>query len=253
MKAADARYHQVSWTPQAVRRFWDFQGENAASEHGFFSRRFARRIVGLAERRGALAGPVIDVGCGPGFLCEELLGRGHAAGGVDASSRNVARARARLAGRPGFLGVVVGEGASLPLADARAGALFLVEVLEHLSPAARAALLDEIARVLRPGGTLVATTPNQEDLDAKKVACPECGCVFHRVQHLASLDAALLGSLLDAHGFEAVFLEAVNFRHFPDLALGRAVAGLAARFPALGDPARPPHLVAIARRRRRAR
>lgn len=242
-------YHEVTWTPEAVRRFWDFQGDNEASEHGFFSRKFAPRIVGLAERHVELAGPVLDVGCGPGFLCEELLRRGHVVGGVDASKRNAARVRARLSGRAGFLGAAVGEGESLPLADAALGALFLVEVLEHVAAGPRARLLGELRRVLRPGGVLVATTPNQEDLDARKLACPECGCVFHRVQHQESLDAALLASLLGSHGFEPVFLGAVNFRHFPDLAVGRAVAGVAARFPALGAPARPPHLVAVARRR----
>lgn len=249
MKGVPGGYHEVVWTPDAVRRFWNFLGDNTSAEHSFFSRKFGRRIVGLVERHTALAGPVLDVGCGPGFLCEELLSRGHAVGGVDPSKRNVARARERLARRPGFLGAAVGEGESLPLADAQAGALFLIEVLEHLAAESRGRLLAELHRVLRPGGVFVATTPNQEDLDAKKVACPECGCVFHRVQHLESLDTEALGSMLEAGGFEPVFIGAVNFRHFPDLAAGRLIAAVAARLPALGGPARPPHLVAIARRR----
>jgi SAM-dependent methyltransferase len=244
-----ADYREVVWTAESVRRFWNFYGDNAPAEQSFFARKFARRIVGMARRYGRLDGPVIDVGCGPGFLCEELLRRGLRVGGGDSSRRNVERVHQRLGGRDRFLGAAIAEAGALPLADAQAGALFLIEVLEHLAEDSRPRLLAELRRVLRPGGLLVVTTPNQEDLDAKKIACPECGCVFHRVQHLESIDARLLSDLLDEHGFEPVHVEAVNFRYFPDLPVGRVVAGVAARFPALGAPARPPHLVGLARRR----
>lgn len=242
-------YREVVWTRESVRRFWDFYGDNAPAEQSFFARKFARRIVGMAERYGHLEGPVIDVGCGPGFLCEELARRGQRVAGIDSSRRNVERARERLRHSGRFLGAAVSEAGALPVADGQAGALFLIEVLEHLSGDARPQLLSELHRVLRPGGLLVVTTPNDEDLDAKKVACPECGCVFHRVQHLESIGASLMSRLLDEHGFEPVHVEAVNFRHFPDLPVGRMVAGAAARFPALGAPSRPPHLVGVARRR----
>ena len=78
-----ADYREVVWTPESVHRFWNFYGDNAPAEQSFFARKFARRIVGVAERYGRLDGPVIDVGCGPGFLCEELLRRGQRVGGVD--------------------------------------------------------------------------------------------------------------------------------------------------------------------------
>lgn len=246
--SAGPRYHEVDWTGDAVRRFWDYQGANEAADHAFFSRKFARRIVGLAERHVRLQGLQVDVGCGPGFLCEELLRRGHRVGGVDAAKRNVDRATQRLGGQPRFVGAALADGGGLPLAEGRVGGAFLIEVLEHLPEPARPGLLGELHRVVRPGGTLVLTTPNEEDLDAQKLACPECGCVFHRVQHQASLDAGLLRALLAEHGFEPVFVGAVNFRHFPDLALGRVVAAAARRFPALGAPPKLPHLVAVARR-----
>jgi SAM-dependent methyltransferase len=242
-------YREVEWSAESVRRFWNFYGDNAPAEQSFFARKFAARIVGMAERHGPLRGPVLDVGCGPGFLCEELLRREYRVGGVDPSKRNVARVHERLGGRAGFLGAAVAEGEALPLANARAGALFLVEVLEHVPAGSRQRLLGELRRVVRPGGLLVVTTPNDEDLDARKIACPACGCVFHRVQHVESIDAGLLESLLDEHGFEPLHVEAVNFRYFPDRPLGRVIAALAARFPALGAPARPPHLVGVARRR----
>jgi len=241
-------YHEVEWTPQAVRRFWDFYGANEAGEDSYFSKKFGARIVGMAERHAELTGTVVDVGCGPGFLSEELLRRGYMVRAVDSSARSVQRVQTRLAGRRGFLGAEVGELAALPLPDAEAGALFLVEVLEHLPEAHRERVLDEVSRVVRPGGIFVATTPHAEDLDANKIACPECGCVFHRMQHMQSLDAARMRALLAQHGFDPLFVAALNFRHFPNRWLGRLVRFAAERVRAFGAAATP-HLLAIGRRR----
>jgi SAM-dependent methyltransferase len=244
----DPVYHEVEWTPAAVRRFWDFYGGNAASEDSYFSKKFASRIVGLARRWAPLGGPVVDVGCGPGYLADELLRRGYAVRAVDSSPRSVERLRARLAGRPGFLGAEVGGIDALPLASGEAGSAFLVEVLEHCSADERERALREVARVLRPDGPLVVTVPHEEDLDARKVACPECGCVFHRVQHVVRFDAALLAAAFDRAGLEPVFVRALNFRHFPDRAFHPLVRMAVRRIPALGGRGTP-HLMAIGRRR----
>ena len=72
-----AVYHDVEWTPEKIQRFWDFYGANTASEDSYFSKKFGSRIVGLARRYAELLGPVVDMGCGPGFLTEELLRRGY--------------------------------------------------------------------------------------------------------------------------------------------------------------------------------
>ena len=247
---SDPVYHEVKWTAESVQRFWNFYGNNEAGEDSYFSKKFAARIVGMARRHARLEGPVVDLGCGPGFLSDELLRQGLPVRALDSSSRSIDRVRARLAGRTGFLGASVGELDALPLEDGKAGAVFMIEVLEHLPAEVRAAVAAEAARVLRPGGVFVATTPNEEDLDAKKIACPECGCVFHRVQHMHSLDATALRELFEASGFETVFASGVNFRHFPDRAAGRLVRLATRTLPGLGGAA-VPHLIAIGRRRGR--
>ncbi len=246
--APDAVYHDVEWTPGKIQRFWDFYGANAASEDSYFSKKFGSRIVGLARRYAELPGPVVDMGSGPGFLTEELLRRGYPVRAIDSSPESVELLRGRLAERAGFLGASVGALDAIPLSDAEAGTMFLVEVLEHLAADDRQQVVREIARVIRPGGILVATVPNQEDLDAKKIACPDCGCVFHRVQHMQSLDAEIVSSLLDACGFEPLFVRGVNFRHFPDRALHGLVRLPVRWMPGLGG-AGTPHLMVVGRRR----
>jgi SAM-dependent methyltransferase len=243
-------YHELKWTPEAVRRFWDYQNAHAAAEEGSFSRRFGARIVRLGLRGARVRGPVVDLGCGAGFLCEALLHAGHAVQAFDSSPAALERVRARFAGEPRLLGAGLAELHALPLGDGEAGAVFLVEVLEHLPRERWDPLVAEVARVLAPGGRFVLTTPHDEDLAAQRVACPECGAVFHRVQHVESVEAPSLRALLERHGLEVRRLDATNFRHFPDRPVwGRLVARLMRSLARLEARATP-HLVAVAERPR---
>jgi SAM-dependent methyltransferase len=242
-------YREVKWTPEALCRFWDYYGTNPAAEHNYFSHRFGPRIIRLGLRGARVLGPVVDFGCGPGFLCEALLRQGYAVLALDRSPGSLERVRARFAAEPRFLGAEVADLDRLPLGDAEAGAVFLVEVLEHLPRDAWDPLVAEVARVLRPGGRFVVTTPNREDLAARKIACPECGAVFHRVQHLESLDEDALRTLVARHGLRPRMVRATNFRHFPDRAAGRLLELLLRAFRSL-EPRIAPHLIAVAERSR---
>jgi len=240
-------YQELKWTPEAVRRFWDYHGTNPAAENNYFGLRFGRRIIRMGLRGARVLGPVVDLGCGPGFLSAALLGEGFAVLGFDRSPAALERVRARFEGEPRFLGAEETRLDRLPLGDAEAGAVFLVEVLEHLPRDGWDPLVAEVARVLRPGGRFVITTPNQEDLAARKLACPECGSVFHRVQHLESVDAVSLRALLARHGLVPRLVRATNFRHFPDRAAGRLLELVLRSFPSLGARTAP-HLIAVAER-----
>ena len=240
-------YQELKWTPEAVRRFWDYCSANPATENNYFSLRFGRRIIRMGLRGARVMGPVVDLGCGPGFLCAELLREGFAVVAFDRSPAALEQVRARFGGEPCFLGAEETGLDRLPLGDAEAGAVFLVEVLEHLPRDAWDPLVAEVARVLRPGGRFVITTPNQEDLAARKIACPECGSVFHRVQHLESVDAVALRALLARHGLVPRLVRATNFRHFPDRAAGRLLELVLRCFPGL-DVRTAPHLIAVAER-----
>lgn len=56
------------------------------------------------------------------------------------------------------IGYVVGDGARLPFPDGTFDSVFAIEVMEHV-PEERA-LIEEMFRVLRPGGRLLLTTPS---------------------------------------------------------------------------------------------
>ena len=79
-----------------------------------------------------------------------------------------------------------------------------VEMVEHLFDEHLEPTFGEFHRLLKPEGTLIVTTPNEEDLAASRVLCPDCGGLFHQFQHIRTWSANSLRQALEAHGFETV-------------------------------------------------
>ena len=97
---------------------------------------------------------VADLGCGPGYEARQLAGLGLDVVGVDLSPAMIAEAQRRhlphrrLEFRTGSL-------LALPFADAAlAGAIAIYSVI-HLDREERARAYAEMARVVRPGGSLL--------------------------------------------------------------------------------------------------
>ena len=121
-----------------------------------------RHAHNLALRRAAclelfpdVAGKVLDVGCGPGAMAIPLLERGHEVVAIDISAGMV-RDAARRARDLGYTAsVAVADATSLPFADGSFGVVVTTGVLEYIQDVRGA--MREIARVLRPGGVVIAT------------------------------------------------------------------------------------------------
>ncbi len=97
------------------------------------------------------------------------------------------------------------------MGDSYVDICFLIEVIEHLKDESIDKTLREIYRVLKNNGHLVLTTPNKEDLELSKVLCPECGCIFHKMQHLHSWDSDRLRNIVCSYGFYEVNIIETNF------------------------------------------
>ena len=82
--------------------------------------------------------------------------------------------RSQFAGRPGFLGAWSPQEIADPGLAGSFTTIFMVEVIEHLSDEHLAAAMVTIKRLLAPGGRLVCTTPNDEDLEAARKAISDC-------------------------------------------------------------------------------
>jgi 2-polyprenyl-3-methyl-5-hydroxy-6-metoxy-1,4-benzoquinol methylase len=97
---------------------------------------------------------VLDAGCGTGRATAALVRRHAEVVAFDIGEHLVTRARRRCACRP-----VLGSVMSLPFPDAVFDVVCSTEVIEHVPDPSMA--VKELARVLKPGGHLVLSTPNK--------------------------------------------------------------------------------------------
>ena len=125
----------------------------------------------LAEAiRYAPAPPLLDVGCGYGFLVECARQFGVGAIGLDASESALAEARRR---HPEADLRSWRAGASLPCADGAIGVVMLNQVIDHVTLDENRLLFAELRRALRPGGVVIAHSPsrfNRFDTDTGHVS-----------------------------------------------------------------------------------
>ncbi len=95
-------------------------------------------------------GPVLDVGCGPGWCVARAADSGAPAIGLDLSWGMVSRA---AASHRQAIGWMEGDAMSLPVRDRSCGAACALHMLYHVPDPARA--VAELSRVVRPGGTVL--------------------------------------------------------------------------------------------------
>lgn len=108
--------------------------------------RWRRFLVSRIPRDG---GRVLDVATGTGLVAERLLDVGHAVVGLDQSPEMLAVARERLADRMSF---VEGAAEALPFAAGEFDHLTFTYLLRYVDDPGTT--LTELARVVRPGGTV---------------------------------------------------------------------------------------------------
>ena len=138
--------------------------EEYASEKGLVGRRDAYRYAdgpdapALAIEAVLEGGPrrVLEVGCGPGEAAEQIAASGVEVEAIDISERMVELARER------GVDARVGDVQELPFKDESFDAAFAGWMLYHVPDVERG--IAELARVLRPGGRLVAVTNRREHL-----------------------------------------------------------------------------------------
>lgn len=110
---------------------------------------WARSIVG--------PGVILDVACGTGYGSALLAGPGRRVLGIDASAEAVAQATLDFASAD--VSFMVGDAVRLPFATSSVDFVVSFETIEHLPEPTE--FVAEVARVLRPKGTVLLSTPDR--------------------------------------------------------------------------------------------
>jgi SAM-dependent methyltransferase len=113
-------------------------------------------VLGMLHRYGVRTeSRVLDFGCGVGDMAATLARAGYRAVGADISVLFVQSALARY---PHLPFVALDTGAHLPMPSGEFAAVTAINTIEHVARPAEA--LQEMVRLLQPGGLLVLTFPN---------------------------------------------------------------------------------------------
>jgi SAM-dependent methyltransferase len=188
------------------------------------AQRQARLLAGILREQ---AGPavIIDLGCGDGTALAVAAGAnpGHRLAGIDWSAAALRRAQTL-----GLTVVRAGVAApGLPIADGAADVVIMSELIEHLVDPDGA--VAEARRVLRPGGSLLLSTPNLAAWYNRGLLAAGIQPVFSEVSlrgvfgrpgrvvagHLRLFTRPALTGFLTASGFRCVTVTGARYHDVP--------------------------------------
>jgi len=161
----------------------------------------ARRALLLADARPG--DRVLDLGCGAGRFVAALREAGARPVGVELAEAALERARRNVPGAD--LRLMEPDG-SIPLGHGEADLVWCSEVLEHVPDTG--ALLNEVRRVLAPGGRLLVTVPDHGLLRRVLIALFRHDAHYDPLgQHVRFYTGRSLAGTLEATGFGDVRIE----------------------------------------------
>jgi SAM-dependent methyltransferase len=164
---------------------------------------------------------LLDLGCGAGRHAFEAMRRGAHVVAIDSDAAEVKDVAAMVAGMEaddqathssgGEGEAVVGDALVLPFADGAFDRVIAAEVLEHIGSDRGA--IAELARVLRPGGTMAVTVPRW----FPELICWTLSDDYHNVPggHIRIYRQAELVSRLAEAGLEPYALHHAHALHTP--------------------------------------
>ena len=187
------------------------------------ARRQAEMLAGvLAGLPGSAK--ILDVGCGDGFATGVAAARlpGHRFAGLDWSAPSLTHARER-----GLAVLRAGLDTKLPIRSGSVDVVIMSEVIEHLVDTDSA--VEEVHRVLKPGGSLLLSTPNLAAWYNRGLLAVGVQPVFSEVSlrsvfgrpgrqvagHLHMFTRRALVELLAAYGLQTVMVRGAGYHDVP--------------------------------------
>ncbi|NPV01305.1 MAG: class I SAM-dependent methyltransferase [Brevinematales bacterium] len=116
-----------------------------------------KRIEKIMKTNPVKNPKIIDLGCGPGHLCKSIHEKGFPVIGVDISENSL-----KLVREKGIPTIKADLQEKLPFKDDELDILVASEVVEHIFDTET--FMSELKRVMKPGGSIIITTPNVASL-----------------------------------------------------------------------------------------
>jgi SAM-dependent methyltransferase len=211
-------------TGRSLRDFYEDPAVPASSGPD----RARRQAEMLADVLAAASAPavILDIGCGDGFATSVAAQRNaaHRFAGLDWSTSSLTQAADR-----GIAVLRAELDSGLPIRSASVDVVVMSEVIEHLVDTDSA--VEEVYRVLRPGGTLLLSTPNLAAWYNRGLLALGIQPVFSEVSlrsvfgrpgsqiagHLHMFTRRALVEFLAAYGLECVRVAGARYHDVPAL------------------------------------
>jgi 2-polyprenyl-3-methyl-5-hydroxy-6-metoxy-1,4-benzoquinol methylase len=190
-----------------ISKHWSFSHDLSESAYDFFSLGYKKRYHRFLPHDKKAK--ILDIACGAGKFLYFLQKEGyHNTGGIDLSKEQIA-----LAGQIGVENVWVDDLFSyLPTVERKYDMIIANDIIEHLTKEETMEFLDKIMAALKPGGSILISTPNAFSLFG-------AGRVFVDFTHETGFTSTSLAQVLRVCGFREVAIYGeepivIDFRSF---------------------------------------
>jgi 2-polyprenyl-3-methyl-5-hydroxy-6-metoxy-1,4-benzoquinol methylase len=196
----------AKWDEKSLKSFWDFE---SLKPENFFTYEHGDKILKTVEKYFRPNINILDYGAGFGFLSKKLLEKNIQVSAMEFSHKGVKILERELMSFPSLNKVFIFE--DLLSYEEKFDLIFVVEVIEHVYDDELDQLFDNVKRLLKPGGIVIFTTPNNEDLSKSYVFCPFSDMVFHRWQHVRSWNVSSLQEKIIEKGMNPIEVKETHF------------------------------------------
>lgn len=230
------------WDENSLKSFWNFE---SLQPENFFTYEHGDEILKAAEKYLRPCIHILDYGAGFGFLSKKLLKKNFQVSAMEFSSEGVKILERELMSFPLFNKVYTYE--NLLSCEEKFDLIFVVEVIEHIYDNELNHLFENIKRLLKPGGKVIFTTPNNENLSKSYIFCPFSDKVFHRWQHVRSWSVSSLQEKIIEKGMHPIEVNGIHFfKPARWYGFNRKTAGKFFEFLKNKVEKKQPHLLAVA-------
>lgn len=209
--------HKVNWNDKNVAQYWDYISQNDRFSNLYYTKMVGDSLMKFLSKKITLNNKsFLDYGSGPGYILQHIINGKYTIkySALDFSKKSIDELIDKYGSNKIFDKAYFVETTPFNI-DKKFDIVSSFEVIEHLSDTHLSSMMDEIKKMLNTNGFVFITTPNDELLENNEFMCPECGCEFHRWQHMRNWTEEKLVDYMDKKGFEKVFSGTTAFGSYP--------------------------------------
>ena len=236
-----AHFQKIDWSDAVIEEFWRYWSEQPDA---YFTEVLGNTILEFFKNRIPNIGTSLDFGAGTGGLLAALSQTGIRSFGLEFGQDVIDKLTSRFSNDENVESIIGYN--QIENYKEFFDTIFLIETIEHMPDRHLLSAIKAIFFMLKPGGYLFISTPNDEQLEAAEVYCPISKVVFHPMQHLRSWNKTTLSKFLVDNEFINITCQEIDLQallyHSKTGAIKRIVKKI------FYSGYKDPHLVAFARK-----